>query len=206
MKRLVLVGLVFLGFSSEALAWGPNGGGSGAGEVHQDFRALRGDKQDLRQFAAIISNFQQARWRRDFNWMASLEQQFLGALNAEIRESRWERHAKARETNQNVDYHGWRDDARDVAAERASLRELRGLQARFLGLMGRTRRFALDEKERIMGRALQLARAELREDVREIREDRRDVREDFRQDFRQDRQELPGAYVQKDWRNTEHAY
>ena len=219
MKRLVIFGVAFLGFSSQAFAWGPGPreGGSDFGELRHDGQAIRSDAHDVRRLEGILANYRDARWRRDIRWLGGLEQEFLGALRSEIRESHREQRAKASEAwrsaaevDRNVSYHGWRDDRNDLRDDRhdlfvesTNLRSLRALEGRFVRLMGRMRRGALGEKEGIIAQALRFARAELRDDVRELREDRRELREDRGQV----RPVQPIIVApQYDWRGTVHTY
>lgn len=219
MKRLVLFGFAFLGFSSSALAWGPGPGEvtNDFNELRQDRESLRGDVHDLRRLEGILSNYRSASWRRDVRWLGALEQEFLGALRSEIHESYREQREKAREAwrssvelNWNVGYNGWRDDRNDFRDDRhdlfvesTNLRALRGLEGRFMRLMGRMRHWALREKEQIIGEALRLARAELRGDLRELREDRNELRED-RGVVRPAQPII--VTPQYDWRGTVHTY
>ncbi len=219
MKRLVLFGFAFLGFSSQAFAWGPGPRetGSDFGELRQDRQAIRGDAHDVRRLEGILANYRDARWRRDIRWLGGLEHEFLGALRSEIRESHREQRAKAREAwrsaaelDRNVSYHGWRDDRNDYRDDRhdlfvesTNLRALRALEGRFLRLMGRMRRGAVGQKEGLIAEALRLARAELRADLSELREDRQELRED-----RGQLQPVHPIVVapQYDWRGTVHTY
>lgn len=116
----------------------------------------------------------------------------VGSDRREVRENRREGASLAarRDDRRDLrdDRRDLRDDRRDLKAERREAGNLKSVRDSFVALAGRTDAPALERKQALLARAVELARAEgkrnsaeRREDRREKGEDRRERREDRRQ-------------------------
>jgi hypothetical protein len=187
MTRFALV-LSFLSLlPAGALAQDHRGYGDDRRDFAEDRRDLRNerrefadDRRDLERMEALLGQIDRARATRDRRQIAAFDDAMADELRRERRETRREARQDAREVRAADDRQEYRDERRDLAVERRTAAR-RDAIARELGsLRGRYATRQVDRRRVLTAELVQLARAEIRQDVREIREDRREVREDRR--------------------------
>jgi hypothetical protein len=71
-----------------------------------------------------------------------------------------------------------RDDHRDIAQERRTVKELQNLRNRLFFVRGKMTRSSMATRDYVIDRLLDLGRREQRQNWQEYREDRRELRED----------------------------
>lgn len=160
-------------------------------ELRQDRRAYEDDRRDLRRLEQLQAELDHALRHQDPRAVAAVDEALQRELAAERRETRREaahEHRELRREAREGDRRDFRDDRRDLRVEGAMAGRRGQIGAELGSLRGRYGPGELERRRALLRELVQLARAELREDVREYREDRRELRED-RREHREDRED-----------------